>query len=200
MHDAIVNFCAANNGETRIMAKGSGDGHSDDSDDSDDGPTPERKKEIADKIDEWAANIPRDAQGRPDLSGMAPESIDLGPMLEIHRLALGIRPEEAQIRLSIPGSIDFGVKHWLRNHADTFRGDIVIDLLERTIWNPAVVPIEEIRGRKRRLAFEFRGDDKNVSTILFEFIDDWQEGRLHWEPSDEYMERRQKKMTGAHRN
>lgn len=97
MHDAIVDFCAANNGETRIMAKGSGGERLDSFEGA---PSPAEKKKNANKIDEWAAKIPRNAQGRSDVSEMASESIDLGRVLENHRLALGIRPEDAWIRLS----------------------------------------------------------------------------------------------------
>lgn len=196
MHDAIVDFCAANNGETRIMAQGSGGERLDSFEGA---PSPAEKGKTANKIDEWAAKIPRNAQGRSDVSGMAPESIDLGRVLENHRLALGIRPEDARICLSIPGGRDFGIKHWLKNHADTLRGVVVIDLLERTIWNPAAAPIEEISGSKRRLVYEVKSEDKNVSAVLFELIDDKKKDKRHWElvdtwePSDEYMERRQKK-------
>ena len=196
MHEALVKFCAKNNATTIVVAK--------------DAPggtrfagiveqSPARKNEIKAQIDEWVAKIPKDAQGKSDVSGMKAESIDLGRMLETHRLSLGISSKDARIRLSIPGSKDIGVKHWLKNHAETLNGDTVIDLLERTIWNNSVVPREEISGKKRRLVYEVKGEDKNVNTILFELIDNLQTGELHWElvdtwePSDEYMDRRQKK-------
>lgn len=227
-HEALVEFCAENNAATTVVAKGDGRGADDggllrfargatDGGKGADGggavaktrdgnniwalltgPSASRKDEIRKQIDEWVARIPKDAQGRSDASGMSRESIDLGQMLEIHRVSLGISPEDGQIRLSIPGGLDFGVKHWLINHEDTLTGETVIDLLERTIWNDSVAPREEIRGSKRRLVYEAKGKDKNVSTVLFELIDDWQAGKRHWElvdswePSDEYMDRGQK--------
>lgn len=203
IHEALVDFCAKNDGSANIVAKELVD---DPVIASVDVPSADRKEEIKAQIDAWVAKIPKDTQGRLDVSGMAPESIDLGRMLEIHRLMLGIRPEDARISLSIPGGQNFGIKHWLKNHADTLRGEDVIDLLERSLWNPSVIPTEEIAGKKRRLSFEIKDKDKNISTVLFEYLDEERKDMRHWElvntwlPSDEYMDRRQKKMTDAHRN
>ena len=200
VHEQLVEFCAKNDANTIIVAKNTPDG-----------PqfagvselSPARKDEIKAQIDAWKAKISRDAQGRLDASGMEEESVSLGPMLEVHRQALGIGYDESHINLQMPGNRDFGVKHWLNNHEDTFDAETAIQLFEKTIWNPDAMVHEEILGSKRRLAFMYSLDDMNAQTVLFEHKITQQGIKWElvdaWKPPAQYMES-QKKRQALHRN
>lgn len=157
-------------------------------------PTSEEKAAIAGEIDRLVAMMPQDGTYKERVANLPEASVVIGRILPSHCRALGLDPAKAKIVFNSRGSIDEGLKHWLKHHADTLNGRDAIDLMEKTIWNPKAKARIERRNRKTRLIYEWKDRDGNALCSLFEFDKDGTWNVIDaWVPNDQYFERRTNK-------
>ena len=157
-------------------------------------PTSEEKAAIAGEIDRLVAMMPQEGAYKERVANLPEASVVIGRILPSHCRALELDPAKAKIVFNSLGSIDEGLKHWLKHHADTLDGRDAIDLMEKTIWNPRAKARIERRNRKTRLIYEWKDRDGNALCSLFEFDRDGTWNVIYaWVPNDQYFERRTNK-------
>ena len=145
-------------------------------------PTEGEKAAIAGELDRLVAMMPQVGPHQQRVANLRANPITIGRILPSHCRALGLDPAKARIVFNSPGSIDEGLKHWLKHHADTLNGKAAVELMEKTIWNPAAKPRSERRNRKTRLIYEWRDDDGTWNVIDA------------WSPPDQYFDNRANKI------
>lgn len=149
-------------------------------------PDDEAKAGIARGIDRMLAE--------PD----SPVTLRIGRVLPSHCRRLGLPDGKSEIVLRNPGTKYEGRTHWTDGHRDTFKGDAVVALLERTVWNWFARPFIDRKGNKTRLVYEWLDAEGNALCSLFELSKSGEWAVIDaWVPSDQYFagaaEKRQKK-------